>query len=56
MSTIETVVKELTVFFPFYNEEENIERLVNHAVEVLERLGLDYEIFLFFDGCGDRTG
>ena len=49
-------VKELTVFFPFYNEEENIERVTTEAVEVLERLGLDYEIILVNDGSRDRTG
>ena len=51
-----SVVKELTVFFPFYNEEENIEKLVVHAVEVLEKLDLDYEMILVNDGSRDRTG
>ena len=46
MPAVNTVVTELTVFFPFYNEEENVERLVKHAVDVMERLGLDYEIIL----------
>ncbi|KPK76010.1 MAG: cell wall biosynthesis glycosyltransferase [Phycisphaerae bacterium SM23_30] len=56
MSVVDTVVKELTVFFPFYNEQENIERLVKQAVEVLRRLSLDYEIILVNDGSRDRTG
>ena len=51
-----SVVKELTVFFPFYNEEENIEKLVAYAVEVLEKLELDYEMILVNDGSRDRTG
>ncbi len=50
------MVKELTVFFPFYNEQENIERTCARAVEVLEGLGLDYEIILVDDGSADRTG
>jgi glycosyltransferase involved in cell wall biosynthesis len=50
------IVHELTVFFPFYNEERNIERVVCEAVAVVERLGLDYEMILVDDGSGDRTG
>jgi glycosyltransferase involved in cell wall biosynthesis len=49
-------VQELTVFFPFYNEEKNIERVVGEAVAVVEGLGLDYEIILVDDGSRDRTG
>ena len=56
MTTIDTIVKEISVFFPFYNEEENIERIALKAVEILERYGLDYEIVLVNDGSRDRTG
>jgi len=51
-----SIVTELTVFFPFYNEEENIEKLAGQAVEILEKLELDYEIILVNDGSRDRTG
>jgi len=50
------VVRSLTVFFPFYNEEANIERVTGAAVETLVRLGLDWEIILVDDGSRDRTG
>jgi glycosyltransferase involved in cell wall biosynthesis len=50
------VVRSLTVFFPFYNEEANIEGVVGRAVETLVRLGLDWEIILVDDGSRDRTG
>ena len=50
------VVRSLTVFFPFYNEEANIERVVRAAVGTLARLGLDWEIILVDDGSRDRTG
>ncbi len=50
------VVREITVFFPFYNEERNIENTTREAVKTLERLGLDYEIILVDDGSRDRTG
>lgn len=49
-------IRELTVFFPFYNEQENIERVCGGAVDVLGRLGLDWEIILVDDGSGDATG
>jgi len=51
-----TPVTELTVFFPFYNEQENIERVVAEAKAVLDRLGLDWEMILVDDGSRDRTG
>ena len=46
----------LSVFFPCYNEQENIGRVVERAVEVLDRLGLDYEIIIVNDGSSDATG
>jgi len=46
----------LTVFFPFYNEQENIERVVDEATAALERLHLDYEMILVDDGSRDQTG
>ena len=38
--------KSVTVFFPTYNEEENIERAVNQAAEVLEAFCRDFEIII----------
>jgi len=55
MTASNTIVKEISVFFPFYNEQENIERVTVKAVDVLERYGLDYEIILVDDGSRDRT-
>lgn len=46
----------LSVFFPCYNEAENVERVVRMAVEVLERLAADWEIIIVDDGSADRTG
>jgi len=46
----------LSVFFPCYNEAANIERVVNRAIEVLERLVKDWEIIIVNDGSGDATG
>lgn len=46
----------ITVFFPCYNEQDNVERTTQRAVEVLEGLGADYEIILVNDGSADQTG
>ncbi|NPB05940.1 MAG: glycosyltransferase family 2 protein [Aquificae bacterium] len=48
-------VKKLSVVIPVYNEEENVEELYRELKEVLEKLGLDYEIIFVNDGSTDRT-
>jgi glycosyltransferase involved in cell wall biosynthesis len=46
----------LSVFFPAYYDEKNIDKVVNKAVEVLEELQLkDYEITIIEDGSPDKT-
>ena len=46
----------ISVFFPCYNEQENVSRVVEQAIEVLERLDADYEVIFVTDGRADRTG
>jgi glycosyltransferase involved in cell wall biosynthesis len=46
----------ISVFFPCYNEQDNIGRVVERAVEVCEEVGADYEIILVNDGSADETG
>jgi glycosyltransferase involved in cell wall biosynthesis len=46
----------LSVFFPCYNEQENVERVTRRACEVLEGMVKDWEIIIVNDGSGDRTG
>lgn len=46
----------LSVFFPCYNEQANVERVTRHAVEVLDRMVTDWEIILVNDGSADQTG
>ena len=46
----------ISVFFPCYNEQGNVERTVKNAVNVLERIGADYEIIIVNDGSSDATG
>jgi glycosyltransferase involved in cell wall biosynthesis len=46
----------LSVFFPCYNEQDNVGQTTQRAVEVLEGLNADYEIILVNDGSADQTG
>jgi len=45
----------ISVFFPCYNEAENIERVVHQSIEVLNASSMDYEIIIVNDGSADRT-
>lgn len=49
------VVKQLSVFFPAFNEEGNIVTTAEKAVAVLEKLDLNYEVIIINDGSRDRT-
>jgi glycosyltransferase involved in cell wall biosynthesis len=46
----------LTVFFPCYNEEGNVERVARRAAEVLRGIVREWEVILVNDGSRDRTG
>lgn len=47
----------LSVFFPAYYDEKNIDKVVDKAVEVLESLKLkEYEVMIIEDGSPDKTG
>jgi glycosyltransferase involved in cell wall biosynthesis len=46
----------ISVFFPCYNEEGNVENTVRKALAVLEKLYTDYEVIIVNDGSKDRTG
>jgi glycosyltransferase involved in cell wall biosynthesis len=47
---------KISVFFPAYNEEDNLKRTVTNAQEILNRLKADYEIIIVNDGSKDKTG
>lgn len=47
---------EVSVFFPCYNEEENVERTTQAALKACERLFARYEVIIVNDGSRDRTG
>lgn len=48
--------RSLSVFMPCYNEAANVERVAKEAVEILDKLGCDYELILVNDGSKDETG
>jgi glycosyltransferase involved in cell wall biosynthesis len=47
--------RSLSVFFPAYNEEDNIGKVTETAVDVLEEMGVDYEVIIVNDGSLGRT-
>lgn len=46
----------LTIFFPCYNEEANVERVTRSALEAARAVADDYEVLIVDDGSRDRTG
>lgn len=49
-------LSSLSIFFPCYNEEGNIERVTRAALEAAPRFAERFEIILVDDGSSDRTG
>ena len=45
----------ITVFFPCYNEEENVEKQTLDVDRVLSEIADDYEVVIVDDGSTDRT-
>ena len=46
----------LSVFFPCYNEEANVERTTLAALKACRRIARDFEVIIVNDGSKDRTG
>jgi len=47
--------KEISVFFPTYNEEKNIEKVVKNTKKVLIKIADKWEIVIVEDGSRDKT-
>lgn len=45
----------ITIFFPCFNEEQNVERVTREALAVAGQISDDYEIIIVNDGSRDRT-
>ncbi len=48
-------VPELSIFFPFWNEEQNLESVVKKAIPVAEKYAQKWEIIMVDDGSSDKT-
>lgn len=48
--------RSLTIFFPCYNEEANVERSTREAIAAAKSITDDYEIIIVNDGSQDKTG
>lgn len=48
-------IEDLSVFFPFWNEEKNIEKVVRSAVLVAQKIAEQWEIIMVDDGSSDKT-
>jgi len=46
----------ITVFFPCYNEEANVENTTRAALKTCRRISNDFEVIIVNDGSKDRTG
>lgn len=50
-----TKLKELSVFFPCYNEESNIANTVKKALPLIRKIAEKWEILIINDGSKDKT-
>lgn len=46
---------ELSIFFPFWNEEKNIKKVVLSAIPVAQKTADKWEIIMVDDGSSDKT-
>lgn len=46
---------ELSIFFPFWNEEKNIKKVVNSAIPIASKIAEKWEIIMIDDGSSDKT-
>ena len=48
-------VPALSIFFPFWNEEKNIENVIKSAIPVANKVAEKWEIIAIDDGSSDKT-
>lgn len=48
-------LSSLSIFFPFWNEEENLEKVVSKAILVAKKVAKQWEILIIDDGSSDNT-
>ncbi len=52
---MERKLPELSIFFPFWNEEKNIEHVVERAIPIAKAIAIKWEILIIDDGSRDKT-
>jgi len=52
---MEKKLPELTLFFPFWNEEKNVRHVVESAIPVMKEVAREWEILIIDDGSSDST-
>lgn len=50
-----TKIDELSIFFPFWNEEDNVENVVNKSIPIADKIATKWEIIMIDDGSSDKT-
>lgn len=45
----------ISVFFPCFNEQENVERMASQCLKVLREISEDFEVIIVNDGSSDKT-
>lgn len=48
-------LSSVSIFFPFWNEEQNIERVVLSAIPIAKKIAKQWEIIIIDDGSSDNT-
>lgn len=48
-------VPNLSIFFPFWNEEANVEKVVKNTIPVAKKVADQWEIIMVDDGSSDNT-
>jgi glycosyltransferase involved in cell wall biosynthesis len=48
-------INSISVFLPCYNEQDNVARTTQNALDALEGLNIDFEIIIVDDGSRDAT-
>lgn len=52
---MDTKLPELSIFFPFWNEEKNVRQVVMDAIPVAKEVAINWEILIIDDGSTDGT-
>ena len=50
-----TKLESLSIFFPFWNEENNVEAVVEKAIPIAQKIARKWEILIIDDGSSDGT-